>query len=91
MKGARTVIADSQQVWLNLYGNDGMAAGGSGDVLTGIIGSLLAQGAEPADAAKAGVLLHALAGDAAAAGSGKRSMKAGDLVTFLPNVLRTCN
>ena len=60
-------------------------------MLTGIIGSLLAQGAEPADAAKAGVLLHALAGDAAAAGSGKRSMKAGDLVTFLPNVLRTCN
>ena len=88
MKGARTVIADSQQVWLNLYGNDGMAAGGSGDVLTGIIGSLLAQGAEPADTAKAGVLLHALAGDAAAAvagfGAGIETIRPDENRTLLP-------
>ena len=91
MKGARTVIADSQQVFLNLCGNEGMACGGSGDVLTGIIGSLLAQGADPADAAKAGVLLHAMSGDAAAEKLGTRSMKAGDLVSFLPAVLQTWN
>lgn len=88
MKGARTVITDAQQVFLNLYGNEGMATGGSGDVLTGIIGSLLAQGAESADAAKAGVLLHALSGDAAERTLGCRSMKAGDLVVFLPEVLK---
>ena len=89
MKGARTVIADSTQVCMNLYGNDGMACGGSGDVLTGIIGSLLAQGTEAEDAAKAGVLLHALAGDAAAASAGTRGMKAGDLVSFLPDILKS--
>ena len=86
LKGARTVIADSLQIWLNLYGNDGMACGGSGDVLTGIIGSLLAQGTDAADAAKAGVLLHALAGDKAASLLGRRGMKAGDLIEHLPSV-----
>ena len=79
---------DSEQVWLNLYGNDGMACGGSGDVLTGIIGSLLAQGSDAADAAKAGVLLHALAGDEAAKTIGKRAMKAGDLIVFLSEAIR---
>lgn len=88
VKGARTVISDGQQVWLNLYGNEGMATGGSGDVLTGLIGSLLAQGADLCDAAKAGVLLHALAGDTAAQAVGSRSLKAGDLVSFLPQVMR---
>ncbi len=88
MKGARTVVTDSEQVWLNLYGNDGMACGGSGDVLTGIIGSLLAQGSDAADAAKAGVLLHALAGDEAAKTIGKRAMKAGDLIVFLSEAIR---
>lgn len=86
LKGARTVIADSLQIWLNLYGNNGMACGGSGDVLTGIIGSLLAQGTDAADAAKAGVLVHALAGDLAAASLGRRGMKAGDLIENLPSV-----
>ena len=88
MKGARTVISDSEQLWLNLYGNEGMAAGGSGDVLTGVIGSLLAQGADSSDAAKAGVLLHALSGDEAARSLGSRSMKAGDLLTYLPAVFQ---
>ncbi len=90
LKGARTVIADMDQAWLNPYGNEGMAQGGSGDVLTGIIGGLLAQGADPADAAKAGVLLHALAGDLAANALGTRAMKAGDLISFLPEVLVQC-
>ena len=87
MKGARTVIAHDGQFWMNLSGNDGMACGGSGDVLTGIIGGLLAQGADPADAAKAGVLVHALAGDQAAMEKGRRAMKAQDLITSLPEVL----
>lgn len=86
LKGARTVITDSRQVWLNQYGNEGMAAGGSGDVLTGIIGSLLAQGTDPVDAAKAGVLLHALSGDAAAGALGTRAMKAGDITAFLSRI-----
>lgn len=87
-KGARTVIADSGQVWLNVYGNEGMASGGSGDVLTGIIGSFLAQGADKADAAKAGVLVHALSGDAAAVKAGTRSMKAGDIIAQIPEILK---
>ena len=88
LKGARTVISDGEQTFLNLYGNEGMAAGGSGDVLTGIIGGFLAQGTDPVCAAQAGVLLHALSGDAAAGSLGKRAMKAGDLVSFLPDVLK---
>ena len=87
LKGARTVITDSEQAFLNVYGNEGMACGGSGDVLTGIIASLLAQGVEPADAAKAGVLIHALSGDAAEQRMGGRAMKAGDIVSFLPDIL----
>ena len=86
LKGARTVVTDSEQIWLNLYGNDGMASGGSGDVLTGIIGSLMAQGTDAADASKAGVLLHALAGDEAAKALGRMSMKAADLIAYLPRV-----
>lgn len=56
-------------------------------MLTGIIGSLLAQGVEPADAAKAGVLIHALSGDAAEQRMGGRAMTAGDIVSFLPDIL----
>ena len=73
---------------LNTLGNEGMATAGSGDSLTGIIGALLAQGLEPFDAAQTGVLLHAMAGDKAAAALGTRSMKAGDLANFLPEVLK---
>lgn len=87
LKGARTVITDSLQTWLNLNGNDGMACGGSGDVLTGIIGGLLAQGTDAEEAARAGVLLHARAGDLASSGLGRRGMKAGDLITYLPEAL----
>ena len=91
LKGARTVVTDSTDTMLNTLGNEGMATAGSGDSLTGIIGALLAQGLEPFDAAQTGVLLHAMAGDAgdkAAAALGTRSMKAGDLANFLPEVLK---
>ena len=87
LKGARTVVTDGSEVMLNTLGNEGMATAGSGDTLTGIIGSLLAQRLFPFDAAQTGVLLHALAGDKAAVSVGKRSMKAGDLADFLPEVL----
>ena len=66
------------------YGNDGMATAGSGDVLTGIIVGLLAQGYEPQDAAVLGVTLHALAGDAATADLGPHSVIASDITEHLP-------
>ena len=87
LKGARTVISDGEEIYLNLTGNEGMATGGSGDTLTGIIGSLLAQGMIPMEAAKAGALLHGAAGDAAAEDLGTRSILAGDLPAYIPQVL----
>ena len=64
MKGYKTVVADSEKkAFLNLTGNSGMAKGGSGDVLTGIIGSFLAQGMNPLDAALCGVYVHGKSGD----------------------------
>ena len=74
--------------YLNLTGNHGMATAGAGDVLSGIIGSLLGQGLDPESAAPLGVLLHGMAGDAAAAQTGKRSLMASDLVEGLAAVLR---
>jgi NAD(P)H-hydrate epimerase len=88
MKGAPTFVADPDgQIYLNPTGNSGMATGGSGDVLTGIIVSFLAQGCAPLTAALIGVYLHGLAGDFAAAETGERSLIASDLVAALPDVL----
>ena len=85
LKGARTIIASpAGQAWINPTGNDGMAKGGSGDVLTGIIAGLVAGGADPLEAAVAGVYYHGLAGDLAAAELGTRGMIAGDLLRWLP-------
>lgn len=89
LKGARTVVTDGSETMLNTLGNEGMATAGSGDSLTGIIGSLLAQRLAPIDAARAGVLLHALAGDKAAETLGTRSLRAGDLSEYMPQVLRS--
>jgi NAD(P)H-hydrate epimerase len=63
-----------------------MAKGGSGDVLAGIIASLTAQGAKPLDAAAAGVHIHALAGDAAAAEKSKTAMLPSDIIEALPRI-----
>lgn len=87
LKGARSLIADlddRNQVSVAVCdrGNPGMATAGTGDVLAGLVGALLAQGREAADAARAGVLLHALAGDDAAA-DGERGMIASDLLPFI--------
>ena len=81
LKDARTVTATEKRgCFLNLSGNDGMATAGSGDVLSGVIGALLAQGMLPEDAAPMGVYLHGLAGDAAAKKLGRHSMMARDIV-----------
>lgn len=87
-KDARTVISDGKQVYINTSGNAGMATGGSGDVLTGMICGLLAQKVEPLDATVFGVYLHGLAGDAAAAAFGEHAMLAGDLIRQIGPVLR---
>ena len=87
LKGARTVISDGEETYLNLTGNEGMATGGSGDVLTGIIGSFLAQGMGALDAARTGVLTHGVAGDEAAKILGTRSVTAGDIADHIPYAL----
>ena len=84
LKGAGTVVTDkSGQLWINSTGNPGMAKGGMGDALTGIIGALLAQGLPPIEAAKAGVFLHGRAGDLAAQRIGETTMLATDLIAAL--------
>ncbi|MCX7710267.1 MAG: NAD(P)H-hydrate dehydratase [Clostridia bacterium] len=89
LKGARTIVAHPDgSVYINTTGNSGMATGGTGDVLTGMIAGLVGQGMEPCDAAVAGVYLHGMAGDRAAASKGEHGMIAGDLVNEIPFVIK---
>ena len=89
LKGSRTVVAlPDGSYYINVTGNPGMATGGSGDVLTGIIASLAGQGMKPADAAVAGVYLHGLAGDAAAARLGQYGMLPRDMVGELSVIMK---
>lgn len=86
LKGAYTSIASPDNIlYFNSTGNQGMATAGSGDVLTGMLTSLLAQGYEPLHAAKLGVYLHGLAGDKAAEEKGYHALIASDIVDFIPN------
>ena len=86
LKGAGTLIkGPGDDIWISSSGNPGMAAPGMGDVLTGIIAALIGQGLSLQDAAKAGVELHARAGDRAAV-AGERGMLASDLITALQRV-----
>ncbi len=88
LKGARTIIAEPQgQIAICPTGNPGMASAGMGDVLTGLIVGLLAQGLGPWDAARAGVYLHGLAGDLAAATIGEPGLIAGDVISAIPQAL----
>ena len=87
-KGPRTLITDGETCWENQTGNPGMATGGSGDVLSGIILSLLGQGLAPLEAAAAGAWLHGAAGDRAAERFGEYGMLPGDLVEELPQLLK---
>ena len=84
LKGAGTVVTDkSGKLWINSTGNPGMAKGGMGDALTGIIGALLAQGLPALEATKAGVFLHGHAGDIAAERTGQIALLATDLIAVL--------
>ena len=84
LKDAYTSVAlPDGSVYFNTSGNPGMATGGSGDVLTGIIASLAGQGYSPADAALIGVYLHGLAGDLAAEEMSEEALAAGDLIRYL--------
>lgn len=88
LKGNNTVIASpSGNAYINITGNPGMATAGSGDVLSGIITGLIAQGLKPVHAAVAGVYLHGKAGDQAALHCSQRGLTATDLINFLPGVL----
>jgi NAD(P)H-hydrate epimerase len=87
LKGAGTVVAAPDgRTWIIDAGNPGMAVGGMGDVLTGIIAALRAQGLAAAEAAAAGALLHAVAGDRAAREGGGRGLLPSDLVAALRGV-----
>jgi hydroxyethylthiazole kinase-like uncharacterized protein yjeF len=84
LKGHYTaVVTTDGECWYNITGNAGMATGGAGDVLTGIITGLLAQEYEPREAAILGVYLHGLAGDIAAAELSQEALVAGDIVNYL--------
>ena len=87
LKGAGTVVCDGERVYVNKSGNPGMATGGSGDVLTGLIAARLAAGAEAWAAAVQGVYVHGCAGDLAAAAVGEAGMIATDIVGNLPLAL----
>lgn len=90
LKGRHTaVISADGECRYNMTGNPGMATGGSGDVLTGIISSLIAQGYEAYNASVIGVYLHGLAGDMAAAATSEEAMIAGDITAFLGAAFRT--
>jgi NAD(P)H-hydrate epimerase len=88
LKGHRTVVTDGRQLYRNTTGNPGMATGGTGDVLTGLIAALLAQGLGPFAAAQLGVYLHGLAGDLARDDLGEVSLIATDLLDYLPRAFR---
>ena len=90
LKGAATVVATPDgRVFINGNGNPGMATGGTGDVLTGMIGGLLAQGYSATQAACLGVYLHGFAGDLAASEKGEISMTAGDLIGKISEAFKT--
>jgi NAD(P)H-hydrate epimerase len=92
LKGAQTLVADpSGRVSVNSTGNPSLASGGTGDVLTGLIGGFLAQSLTPWDAARLGVYLHGLAADFFAARYSPRGLIAGDLLMVFPEVINEFN
>lgn len=88
LKGAGTVVTDGLRLYVNKTGNPGMATGGSGDVLTGLIAALIGQGLGLFEAACLGVYLHGLAGDIAAEVFGEVSLMASDLLDHLPAAIK---
>ena len=88
LKGHRTVITDGTSVCINETGNPGMAVGGSGDVLAGIIVSLLGQGLSGVDAAACGAWLHGAAGDICSRSLGQYGMLPSDMLEVLPRLMK---
>ncbi len=87
LKGAGSLIADEHHVRLCHYGNPGMASGGMGDLLSGIIGAFMAQGLTPFNAASVAVCLHGMAGDSAAKDGGMLGLLASDLLSSLRSLI----
>jgi NAD(P)H-hydrate epimerase len=88
LKGHRTLVTDGRRQYVNASGNPGMATGGTGDVLTGVITGLLCQQLDPFSSAQLGVYLHGVAGDMAAAKLGQTSLIASDLLCVLPKAFQ---
>jgi ADP-dependent NAD(P)H-hydrate dehydratase len=88
LKGAGTVVTDGDKIYVNATGNPGLATGGSGDVLTGLIAALTQQQLSFFDAACLGVYLHGLAGDLAANEKTQQGLIASDLIDFLPDAMK---
>lgn len=88
LKGHETIVAGQGAYFINATGNPGMATGGAGDVLSGIIGALLARGLAPFDAACLGCWLHGRAGDLGAELMGEESLVATDLLAYLPQAIQ---
>jgi hydroxyethylthiazole kinase-like uncharacterized protein yjeF len=86
LKGKVDLVCDGKRVKLNFTGNPGMTVGGTGDVLSGVVGALLAQKAEPFEAAVAGAFVNGAAGDFVAGEKGYH-MLATDLLEWIPRVL----
>ena len=84
MKGTKTFVTDGAQHYENATGNPGMATGGMGDILTGVIAALIGQKLDPFHAASLGVHVHGAAGDFAAAELGQISLIASDMLKYLP-------
>ncbi|MBI4575401.1 MAG: NAD(P)H-hydrate dehydratase [Planctomycetes bacterium] len=88
LKGGRAVVSDGQAIFRGATGNPGMSTAGSGDVLTGLVASLVGQGMAPFEAACLGVHLHGLAGDIAAKVIGPRGVIATDILQAVPSALK---
>lgn len=87
LKGHNTIITDGDKIFVNLTGNSALAKAGTGDVLTGIISALLAQGVPTFNAAIVGVYLHGLAGDLASQKLTQYSVVASDVIDYIPNAI----
>jgi NAD(P)H-hydrate epimerase len=89
LKGHQTIVTDGKRLYRNPTGNPGMATGGTGDVLTGVIAALLAQKVEPFAAAQLGAYVHGLAGDLARDALGEICLTATDLIAMLPRAFHS--
>lgn len=88
LKGSRTLVTDGRRLYRNATGNPGMATGGTGDVLTGLIAALMAQEMNPFNASILGVYVHGIAGDLARDALGEVSLVSSDLIDYLPQAFK---